>query len=173
MRLILVFSGLLLCASSLMAETYSWTDQNGTMNFADDFSEVPKKYRKKVHTRGDINVHSAPAAKSHAGSAAKKNAAERSAEPEAAKAPVAEKDYGGKTLGDWRRELTAADAEVKKLDAKVKALDAQVRASGDYYVSRSQVELRQQYYDAVQEFNSAAARYNSMINAARSAGVPL
>jgi hypothetical protein len=37
---------LLLSLQPLYAETFTWTDSEGTTHFSDDFSSVPKKYRK-------------------------------------------------------------------------------------------------------------------------------
>ncbi len=40
------FSGLLIIISIAQAQVYSWTDENGNVRFADDFSQVPEKYKK-------------------------------------------------------------------------------------------------------------------------------
>ncbi len=44
--LLLAFSGLLIIISVAQAQVYSWTDENGYVRFADDFSQVPEKYKK-------------------------------------------------------------------------------------------------------------------------------
>ena len=43
---------LLLYPLSATAVTYEWTDEAGTVNFTEDFGNVPKKYRKKVKVLG-------------------------------------------------------------------------------------------------------------------------
>ena len=43
-----------------MAETYTWTDDSGTMNFTEDFGKIPKKYRKKARKVGDESAPPAP-----------------------------------------------------------------------------------------------------------------
>ncbi|MBV5339309.1 MAG: DUF4124 domain-containing protein [Deltaproteobacteria bacterium] len=45
---------ILLLVAPLHAETYSWVDDSGTYNLTEDYSSVPKKYRKKVKRREDI-----------------------------------------------------------------------------------------------------------------------
>ncbi len=40
------FSGLLMIISIAQAQVYSWTDENGNVRFADEFSQVPEKYKK-------------------------------------------------------------------------------------------------------------------------------
>src|SRR3954449_13271028 len=52
MRYLLILM-LVLWTALVLAETYSWTDSNGTVHFSDDYSQVPKKVRKKVKIRRD------------------------------------------------------------------------------------------------------------------------
>jgi hypothetical protein len=42
----MILSGLLIIISIAQAQVYSWTDENGNVRFADDFSQVPEKYKK-------------------------------------------------------------------------------------------------------------------------------
>jgi hypothetical protein len=42
----MAFSGLLMIISIAQAQVYSWTDENGNVRFADDYSQVPEKYKK-------------------------------------------------------------------------------------------------------------------------------
>jgi len=43
----MAFWGLLII-SIAHAQTYSWTDENGNVRFADDFSQVPEKHKKSA-----------------------------------------------------------------------------------------------------------------------------
>ncbi len=47
MKIFLVVITMALFAVPALAETYTWKDDQGTVNFADDLGKVPKKYRKK------------------------------------------------------------------------------------------------------------------------------
>ena len=38
------------------AETYRWTDDRGVVNFSDDSSSIPRRYRNKVKTLEDITI---------------------------------------------------------------------------------------------------------------------
>ena len=40
--------GLLLSSQFVQAQVYGWTDKNGNVRFADDFSQVPEKYKKSA-----------------------------------------------------------------------------------------------------------------------------
>ena len=49
---------LIILSSALfaIADTYTWTDNKGVVNFTDDPAQIPTKYRKKVKTREDITT---------------------------------------------------------------------------------------------------------------------
>lgn len=174
MRLALAVAVVMLAVAPLMAETYSWTDENGTMSFADDLSQVPRKYRKKARKLGDSGDYQPAQEAQTTPKAAKPAGGGGSFEAKGDPQPFsAERSYGGKSMEAWRQELTAAEAELRKLDAKVKDLTAKVKASGDYYVSRSQIDIRQQQNDAVVEFNRASEKFDALVRAARKAGVPI
>ena len=55
-RTILISTLILGSALSAAAETYKWTDDRGVINFSDDISSVPRRYRKKVKTMEDITI---------------------------------------------------------------------------------------------------------------------
>ncbi len=44
----MAFSGLLMIISIAQAQVYRWTDEDGSVGFTDDFSQVPEKYKKSV-----------------------------------------------------------------------------------------------------------------------------
>ena len=108
---------LLLYPLSAIAETYQWTDERGTVNFAEDLGKVPKKFRKKAKRLGAdaepvqiINESSADPAK------AKKD------EPEAGK-----KLYGGKDEAAWRREFSQAEFNLKNAETDLATLKGRLR----------------------------------------------
>lgn len=73
-RYALMLMILLLCSPLLLlAETYRYTDDRGTMHFVDDVSQVPKKYRKVARTAEDqpLNIVTAPPTKSRTAKQAK------------------------------------------------------------------------------------------------------
>jgi len=48
MKIVLSIFLMLFFASSVSADVYKWIDENGAVNFTDDFSQVPSKYQDKV-----------------------------------------------------------------------------------------------------------------------------
>lgn len=174
MKLILLIAVAVLSAVPVLAETYSWTDNSGTMNFTEDYSQVPKQYRKKIEIRrnGD-NKPSSAETPAVAKGVAKSAPVVPAKELEIPKAKVTEDTYGGKSMDVWQRELTAAEAESKALFAKVKEQEAQMNKPGENPDGLSRNELIRRYNSAVTEYNAANARFSEMLTAARKAGVPL
>jgi hypothetical protein len=166
---LLMIAFILLAPMPLLAATFSWTDDSGTVNFTEDFSRVPQKYRKKIEIRGDRDSQSAEAPE------VAKSPLPKAAAPqkEEVKTAVPEASYGGKSAGAWQSELTAAQSELNKLDARIKALDAERKAVAIGASDRSARELLKEYNDAVTEYNSAYERFGRMLEAARKAGLPL
>ena len=100
---------ILLLATSLHAETYSWVDDSGTYNFTEDYSSIPKKYQKKVKWREDLpqDVNPAPAVKFR-------------------KASEMKELYGGKSRDAWRKELDVLEAELSGIEQRMEQLRKQI-----------------------------------------------
>jgi hypothetical protein len=176
MKLLIFLAGFMLWAAPLLAETYSWVDETGTYNFTEDYSSVPKKYRKSVEKRGSMDSQTTPAVPPSAGTATPAGSTSKNlagAGKEGAKTTAPEEMYGGKTMAAWQQELTTAQAELKRLDARVKELGVQVKNAGAYNVTRSYVDLERQYNAAVEEYNKAHIRFGELMESARKAGLPL
>lgn len=105
---------LLLYPLTAAAETYQWTDERGTVNFAEDLGKVPKKYRKKAKRLG-AEEESAPAPKVVNGG---------EAEPARAKSDEGQqkKLYGGKDEAAWRRDFLQAEFNLKNAESDLATL---------------------------------------------------
>jgi ribosomal protein L9 len=174
MKLLFVFTGFMLLAAPLLAETYSWVDEKGTYNFTEDYSRIPQKYRNSVQKRDGMENPSAPAESTSAGTAAPAESAATSSAGTGkadAKAGVSDELFGGKTRRAWQKELTAAQNEVNRREARVKELEAQLKNAGAYNVTRAHAEQQQQYLDAMNDYNKATARFVELLDAARKAGL--
>ena len=131
---------LLLWAFPLMAETYSWVDDNGTVNFTEEYSNVPKKYRTKAVRRGDMSI--APSARQvPADTASEKNSSgqvKSTVENDVTGVSSGSELFGGRKIEEWKREFDALENELKKLDSKMKEVDAErgIMARGGYSTRR-------------------------------------
>ena len=104
---------LLLYPLSAAAETYQWTDERGTVNFAEDLGKVPKKYRKKAKLLGSDDAEpAAPAVVT----------APESAGPKGGEIQKGKQVYGGKDEAAWRREFLQASSNLQNAETEVLAL---------------------------------------------------
>jgi hypothetical protein len=130
----LLVAMLLLFPLSALGETYQWTDDRGTVNFAEDLGRVPKKYRKKAKPLGDAGVvapqSSAPQSADKGAEPAPKVQGKREGE-------LKEKQlFGGKDEVAWRREFLAARHSVKLAESDL--ADLQLRLSDTSKMSRTE-----------------------------------
>ncbi len=173
MKLVVVMAIAMFTAAPVLAETYSWTDDSGTMNFTEDYSQVPKQYRKKIEIRRNGDSKSTTAETSGVAKESVKPALVapgKELETPKAKTPDV---YGGKSLDQWQRELVAAETESKALYAKVKEQEVLMNSPGDNPEGLTKRELVARYNSAVKAYNSANDRFSEMLLAARKAGLPL
>lgn len=168
-------------AAPLFAEIYSWTDSSGTVNFTEDYSSVPPKYRKKVNRREDTGGQ--PAQAEHAPDVAltdSKGIGEAKtgavAAEKDAKTSSPDASYGGRKFEEWKRDFEVQGSELKTLEAKVKEIEAvrnQMNNSSGRY-SRDQLQrMYESHNAAVESYNKAIERYNLLVESAKKAGVPI
>lgn len=164
---------LCLYTAPLLAETYSWTDASGTINFTEDYSSIPRKYRKKVHKRDDVSgqpVPPIPAANVAGGKQSKPG------EPRATRANEAPADtgnglYGGKKGEAWQPEFQARGAELKRLEQQLIQLEALIKKPVG--ISRERTfGLPQEFKETQRRYNDALKSYNELNDAANKAGLP-
>ncbi len=130
---------LMLVMQPVMAETYKWMDRKGTVNYTDDLSNVPEKYRNKVEIVGGSAAATTEVIKEEGGEAKEAKEPETN-EPVAPpvnekKEPVvapakdgasaAEKEkkkvrYGDKDEDAWKSEFASLNKELKFDDEQLK-----------------------------------------------------
>ena len=107
---------LLFAAVPLFAETYTWVDDQGTVNFTEDRGNVPARYRKKAKVVGEVELPPAEAPQGGEKPAVK-GKGEAVSQPglQGKKKAV----YGGKESDAWKREFAALDADVKAAEKQL------------------------------------------------------
>jgi hypothetical protein len=108
-----------LFALPVFAETYTWEDDQGTVNFTEDLGKVPAKYRKKVKIVGEEEFPPP-----EAGGGAEKPAAKVKGSGEAKEgAPSVKLDkkavYGGKDAETWKSEFGSLNADLKAAEKQL------------------------------------------------------
>ncbi|MGD0585236.1 MAG: DUF4124 domain-containing protein [Oryzomonas sp.] len=164
---------MLLRSLPVMAETYTWTDKSGTVNFSDDYSSVPKEYRKKVRKLGDMDAAPTPADTGRSGG-------EQPAQPVTSRtgtpgAPGAESGsglYGGKKAETWQQEFKTREADYKQLESQLLQLEELIKKPVGVSMERVQA-LPQEFKETQQRYNEALKAYNDLNDAANKAGLPV
>ncbi|SRR6266567_3433409 len=120
MKTFLVVIILAFSAGMALAETYTWKDDQGTVNFADDLGKIPKKYRKKARIVGEEEPAAAEVPEGKEQPALpKQTEGGRGEAPQGNKggAPAAKTDmkavYDGKEASAWKSEFAGINAELK------------------------------------------------------------
>jgi uncharacterized protein DUF4124 len=113
---------MVLIALSAIADTYTWVDDQGTVNFTEDLGNVPARYRKKVKVFGDVELP--PAEVNEGGEKPARKGKVEGAREIKPGAPAAGKDkkkavYGGKESETWKAEFAALDADVKAAEKQL------------------------------------------------------
>ena len=130
----LLVAMLLLFPLSALGETYQWTDEQGTVNFAEDLGKVPKKYRKKAKPLGD-GAEAAP--QSAAPQGAVKGTEPAPKVQGKGEGELKEKQlFGGKDEVAWRREFVGARHSVKLAESDL--ADLRLRLSDTSKMSRTE-----------------------------------
>lgn len=168
MKTLLSIGLFLLLAAPLHAETYSWEDDRGTLNFTEDYSKVPKKHQKKAKHLGDIQENSKAPASSlpdKVGALPDKNAEKNPTN-------VADEKglYAGKSFEAWRKELDILEAGLKDIEQKMDELRKQMYETKG--ITNVQLRsLKKDYDDSRVVYEEKYKDYMGVIEAARKAGI--
>ena len=118
MKIWILCISMVLFALPVVAETFTWEDDQGTVNFTEDLGKVPKKYRKKVKIVGEEEF---PPQEANVGEGkpAVKIKAEGAREPKEKAPAVQQAVYGGKDAKAWQLEYKSLDADVKAAEKQL------------------------------------------------------
>lgn len=168
---------LVLCTtkSTLFAETYTWVDENGTMNFTDNLSSIPQKYRKKALKREEIEYGS-PSIQSAASRTKEENSVNVQPEKQI-KAPSSQSKVeprgvcGGKGCDEWASEFRARNSEISSLEQQIRHSEELLKNPTG--LNKEQIyRLPQEIVSLITQRNDAIKRYNEFNDTANRAGVP-
>lgn len=159
---------ILLLATTLHAETYSWIDDSGTYNFTEEYSRIPKKYQKKVKLRGAAQPEEQPQLSPNPENAPGQ------AEKTGAKTPSVRGNgvelSGGKSHAAWRQEMDAMEAELSSIEQRLEELKKQV--DNTKRISKVQFdELKKEFDYSRATYDQKYKSYTELIEKVRKAGI--
>jgi hypothetical protein len=166
---------LLLCLLVLpttgSAITYKWVDEKGTVGFADDLGNIPKRYRSKAvvvdAAPQPVEVIETPAPQ---GKEVPKDKADKGvAAPE--KLEKKKAVYGGKDEDAWRKDFAKLKADIKANEEHLAEMKG--RLADTSKMSRSEyVSLQNSIKDTEIRLNSLRQKLDSLQETADKANVP-
>lgn len=153
---------LIVSVSTSYADTYSWTDDQGTINFTEDLGSVPKKFRKKARKTQE---EAPPEAKS--GSAAATGKAPKATPPVAdSRGWSADDTFAGKTHAQWTKDLRDRDEAMAAVRKEIDEIDTQLSKPA----TRTKALLDQRAA-LLAQFKQMKSEYDQVIESARKAGL--
>jgi hypothetical protein len=162
-------------ATPVYAETYKWIDDRGTVNFTEDYSRIPKKYRKKASMRGDVGATSSDV--SSASAEESKNEWNGKAPADSGQAASDSKPekkvatYGGKNGDEWSGEFGKINNEIKSAEEGI--AQRRDKLSHPEKLTRAQyLGTEYEIKDLQTKLEELRGRRSSLDEAASRAGVP-
>jgi hypothetical protein len=156
----------------LYADTYTWTDEKGTVFYTDDPGSLPKEIRKKARKVDAAAIDDQ----------AKPDTAEPNGEgdetakpaPPPSGSPSREINgngvYGGKTYGQWQRENDERLAAMTEVRRKIDELAEKIKSLSE---RKEQTPLITAYDSLAAELKELRSQYYQFVESARKAGLQI
>lgn len=167
-------------ACSAVAETWEWTDAQGTVSFTDDLQNIPKQYRKAAKKLGgEALPPSQPAAQLPSPTAPVVTGVKGIASPAspvlpAASAPNAklQDNYGGKPAAEWKEVFSSLNGEIRGVDGQLKEKQKLLKEPGT--LSRNDyLKLDDEIRRLSSSLTALLARWELINKEATAANVPM
>lgn len=164
----------LMAAGPVTAETYKWIDDRGTINFTEDYSQIPKKYRKKARRIGEFREDTPSVSTS--GKDETKNIQTKKDADGNTDAGLTEKQkkkvsYGGKSDDAWKTDYKKLNAEINDVQTQIDERRARLSNSGNLTRARY-VGIELEIKDLDERMTGLRSRLSALDDAASIAGVP-
>jgi hypothetical protein len=130
MKIALISALLVLFALPVLAVTYEWEDNQGTVNFTEDPGSIPKQYRKKAKILGAEEEVASPepgAVKDEPKSGSEAKGKRATAEPPAGGNKEQAKTYGGKSADTWKRDFAQINGNIKAEEDQLNELRDRIK----------------------------------------------
>jgi len=154
-----------------MAAIYTWEDERGVVNFAEDYGQIPQKFRKKARIVGE-DTEETLEMESPAPDIKEKPKTSGDLPKEVSPAASDNrKVFGGKDERAWRQEFAMLKAELKSIQDQIDAVNSRLAKSDQ--MSRSEYRILENTKKLLEEQQSAAKNKFEKLSAdAQRAGVP-
>jgi hypothetical protein len=120
-RLILALASVFVFAGTVSAETYKWIDDRGTINFTEDYSQIPKKYRKKVRVTGDVQAEqvAGESGKEEPGKDVTEKNPSATGSDSGKNQEKTKTMYGSKSEDEWKADFKKLNDQIDKVQGQI------------------------------------------------------
>jgi hypothetical protein len=171
MKILILLAGLLLWAAPLLAETYSWEDETGTVNYTENYTGIPAKFRKKARKLGDMGASpvSKESVSPSTGSSEAPPAALKDTAAGKLESPVG--NFGGRSHDQWKQEFSEREVAMGVIRKRIDEIDALLnKRPSDREQTQSLISERNR---AVEQFTEMRRHYDQQVELARKAGIQI
>jgi len=155
-----------------LAAIYTWEDERGVVNFAEDYGKIPQKFRKKARIVGEDSADETLETESPAPNVKEKPRTSGDLPKEVSPAASDNrKVFGGKDERVWQQEFAMLKAELKSIQDQIDAVNSRLAKSDQ--MSRSEYRILENTKKLLEEQQSAAKnKFEKLSTDAQRAGVP-
>lgn len=155
-----------------MAAIYTWEDERGVVNFAEDYGKIPQKFRKKARIVGEESAEETLESESPVPNVKEKpGTSDGLPKDVTSTTPADRKVFGGKDERVWQQEFAMLKAELKSIQDQIDAVNARLAKSDQ--MSRSEYRVLENTKKLLEEQQLAAKNKLEKLGAdAQKAGVP-
>jgi len=174
-KVIIALAVFVLTAGIAAADMYKWVDAKGTINFTEDYSKIPKKYRKKVKVKREA-VDSVPEAVDASGDEMKKDLPGKDVNGTKgtfsdAKVEKKKHVYGGRNEDEWKSDFRKLNENINSVQVQID--ERRARLNNPDNLSRDRYRgIESEIKDLEEKLTQLQGKLSALDQSAARAGVP-
>ena len=158
---------LIVSFSAAYAETYTWTDDQGTVHYTENLGTVPQNFRKNVRSveESELSPVNKPASPEPPPATTRVFPASGMGKSGSAEL------YAGKTYDQWGKELKDREAAMITVRNRIDEIAVMLKSIADNW--DEQKKLLTEYKSLADRLKDMKARYYEQVEIARKAGLQI
>lgn len=153
------------------AETFTWTDEQGTVHFTEDLEKVPKEMRNKAKAVVDSEQPQKEKLSPPTPSAKDSDATLQAAPSDKDGKSSPAETYAGKTFDQWEKDFRDREAAMTAVRKRMAEITDLLRNSK--FMRNEREILLAEHTSLLAQFNEMKAQYNQQVEIARKAGIQI
>jgi len=172
MKQMLVVVAVFLLTGSAVAETYSWSDNSGTLHFTDDLGAVPKKYRNQAIRRATGNEQPTASSETVQETAPVVTPGEATPQVSPGAVTLPTTRFGDRTVAEWQEQFKGLRTELAAIQQQQKELQQEAGEGKKFLKSQQINEMNTRSKQLYEQYEAARQRFNQLAEQANRVGLP-